>query len=75
MRKKRAVRDKRLNKVQMEVLTERILGKIENKCHVFFEVSPYLSLLPDTIAFSFCHLSGHNYLLFSRLGTSKGQRP
>lgn len=74
MRKKRAVRDKRLNKVQMGVLIERSPGKIKNKCHVF-EVSPYLSPLPDTIAFSFCYLSGHNYLLFSRLGTSKGQRP
>lgn len=68
-------RGKRLNKVQVKVLIERSLGKREDKCHVLFEASLYLSPLPDTVAPSLCYLSGHNNLLCSRLGTSKGQRP
>lgn len=54
---RKAIRGKRLNKVQQEVLTERSVGKRASKWHDLFEASPYLSPLPDTVALSLCYSS------------------
>lgn len=53
-RKKRAIRDKRLHKVQVEVLVEA-QGR-ESKTHVL-EASPYLLPLPDSAALNFMALT------------------